>query len=371
MSTKGAHLLVLLSDAFGGFGGISQYNRDLLTALCALDEVASVEALPRIAKEPLGDLPAKLTFTLAGRGGYAKYVLAALRRGLLGPRPDIVLCGHINLLPLARLIARIRGARLVLLIFGIDAWVPTSRKWVNSLTGTVDQVVSISQVTLDRYLEWAGAPRLGSALLPNAIHLEDYAVGPKAPDLVEKFGLAGRVVLMTFGRMAGRERAKGFDRMIETMPRLLERDPRFTYLIAGTGDDMPRLKRKAADFGVAERVVFTDLVPEDRKADYFRLADVYVMPSRGEGFGFVFLEAMACGIPAVASRSDGGFEAIREGQLGIAVDPLDSEAIMEGVFEALQRPRAIPAGLSYFAFPNFRERARQILFGTQSVTEAS
>lgn len=361
---RGAHVLVLLSDAFGGFGGISQYNRDLLEALCLLDEVASVEALPRIARDPPGKLPAKLRFDLAGVGGHVRYIKAALRRGLFGPKPDIVLCGHINLLPLCRLIAKLRGARLVLLIFGIDAWTPTPRKSANRLTGTVDQVVSISQITLDRYLEWAAAPRGGSALLPNAIHLQDYAIAPKAPDLVEQLGLGGRVVLMTFGRLAGRERAKGFDRMIETLPLLRERDPRIAYVIAGTGDDLERLQAKARDLGVAEHVVFTGMVPENRKADYFRLADAYVMPSLGEGFGFVFLEAMACGIPVVASRVDGGFEAIREGQLGIAVDPFDSAEIVEGVFEALQRPREIPPGLSYFAFDNFVKRTRGIFFGT-------
>jgi len=309
--SKPAHILMLLSDAYGGFGGISQYNRDLLDAICSLDEVGSVEALPRIAKAPIGPLPSKLRFELSGVGGYLRYTLAALRRGLFGPKPDIVLCGHINLLPLCRIIARRRRARLVLLIFGIDAWTPTPRQAANRLTGTVDQVVSISRITLDRYLEWAAAPRQGTALLPNAIHLEDYAVAPKAPDLVEKFGLAGKTVLMTFGRLAGRERAKGFDRMIETMPLFLERDPSIHYLLAGTGDDMDRLRAKVRDLGLEGHVSFTGLVPEERKADYFRLADAYVMPSRGEGFGFVFLEAMACGIPAVASRSDGGFEAIR------------------------------------------------------------
>ena len=363
MSSADAHILILLSDAYGGFGGISQYNRDLIEALCSLDEVASVEALPRIARDPIGPLPAKLRFELSGRGGQARYVLAALRRGLLGPKPDYVLCGHINLLPVSWLIARLRRARLVLLIFGIDAWKPTRWPMANRLTGGVDHVISISRITLERYLDWAKAPHIGSALLPNAIHLDDYGIGPKPADLVEQFGLAGRKVIMTFGRLAGRERAKGFDRTIECLSRLRERDPRLIYVIAGTGDDMLRLQQKARDLGVGEHVVFTGLVPEDRKADYFRLADVYLMPSSGEGFGFVFLEAMACGIPAIASRTDGGFEAIREGELGLAVDPLDLEEICEGVLESIEKPREIPAGLSYFAFPNFIERTRRIFLG--------
>jgi glycosyltransferase involved in cell wall biosynthesis len=363
MNGKGAHVLILLSDAYGGFGGISQYNRDLIEALCSLDEVRSVEALPRIAHGPIGTLPSKLRFDLSGRGGQAKYAAAALRRGLFGPKPDIVLCGHINLLPICAWIAKLRGAKLMLLIFGIDAWEPTRWGAANRSTGSVDTVVSISKITLDRYLDWAKPPRQGTGILPNAIHLEDYSVGPKSSDLVAKFGLAGRKVLMTFGRLAGRERAKGFDRMIELMPRIREEEPEAIYVVAGTGDDMARLQQKAGDLGIAEHVVFTGLVPEERKADYFRLADVYVMPSRGEGFGFVFLEAMACGIPVIASRADGGFEAIREGKLGVAVDPLDNDAICRGISECLGKNREIPDGLSYFAYPNFVARTRDIFFG--------
>lgn len=358
---QSAHVFMLLSDAYGGFGGISQYNRDFLDALCSLPAVASAEALPRIAEPPIGKLPPKLRFRLGGVGGIARYSLASLWAGLTGPRPDLVICGHLNLLPLCALIARARGARLAMLIFGIEAWHPTSRAYVNALTGCVDLVVSISQVTLDRYLAWARPPRLGAELLPNAIHLSDYAPGPKAADLVEQFGLAGRKVVMTFGRMAGRERAKGFDRMLESFGAIRARAPEAVYLLAGKGDDADRLRQKANDLGLGDAVVFTGMVPEERKADYFRLADVYAMPSRGEGFGFVILEAMACGIPVVASRIDGGFEAIREGALGIAVDPNNPAELQDAVIAALDQPKRIPDGLEYFSFPRFVDRAAGIV----------
>jgi phosphatidylinositol alpha-1,6-mannosyltransferase len=360
---KGAHILMLLSDAYGGFGGISQYNRDFLDALCALPEVASAEALPRIAVPPVGDLPSKLAFNLDSLGGIARFTRVALMRGLTGPKPDIVICGHINLLPLCALIATVRRAKLVMLIFGIEVWQPTGRALVDRCVSRIDTVISISRVTLERYLSWAAAPRLGSEILPNAIHLEDYGIAPKAADLVAQYGLADRKVLMTFGRMAGEERAKGFDEMIEILPRLRAKDPSFIYIAAGKGDDMARLKTKAAEHGVADHVVFTGMVPEERKADYFRLADVYTMPSRGEGFGFVFLEAMACGVPAIASRSDGGFEAIRDGAIGIAIDPANLDELESAIFQALDGPKEIPEGLGYFAFPNFGRRLGEMLFG--------
>ncbi|QNA83250.1 glycosyltransferase family 4 protein [Sphingomonas sp. So64.6b] len=354
---------MLLSDAYGGFGGISQYNRDFLDALCVLPQVGSVEALPRIAVPPIGDLPTRLVFNLDGLGGIARFTRAALKRGLTGPKPDIVICGHINLLPLCVLIATLRRAKLVMLIFGIEVWQPTARRLVDRWVSRIDTVISISRVTLERYMAWAAAPRLGTAILPNAIHLEHYGMAPKADDLVAQYGLADRKVLMTFGRMAGEERAKGFDEMIEILPRLRAKDPSFIYIAAGKGDDMARLKAKAVEFGVADHVVFTGMVPEDRKADYFRLADVYTMPSRGEGFGFVFLEAMACGVPAVASHSDGGFEAIRDGAIGIAIDPSSQDELENAIFTALSRGKQIPAGLAYFAFPNFGRRLGEMLFG--------
>ncbi|WP_052216047.1 glycosyltransferase family 4 protein [Sphingomonas sp. ERG5] len=359
---KGAHILMLLSDAYGGFGGISQYNRDFLEALCSLPEVASVEALPRTAEQPLGALPAGLYFNLDSVGSAAKFSGIALGRGLFGPRPDIVVCGHINLLPFAALVARIRGARLILQIHGIDAWQPTERKIVNALTGQIDLVLSVSQVTIDRYLSWASAPRRGFGILPNTVRLDHFGIAPKAHDLVDRFGLAGKRVLMTFGRMADKERAKGFDTMLEVLPALVRRDPNIVYMLCGTGDDMARLQDKAVALGVADSAIFTGLVPEDRKADFFRLADTYVMPSSGEGFGIVFLEAMACGIPVIASSNDGGFEAVRNGAIGIAVDPNDLAAIETGVFKSLAQPHEIPTGLSYFSFTNFTNRLRETLF---------
>src|SRR5262249_1572191 len=103
-------------------------------------------------------------------------------------------------------------------------------------------------------------------------------------------------------------------------------------------------------------------IPESEKADHFRLADVYIMASRGEGFGFVLLEAMACGVPVVASKLDGGREAVRDGQLGILVDPLDGRDVRDAILEALTRPRGVvPGGLDHFSLSNFEARAHALI----------
>jgi glycosyltransferase involved in cell wall biosynthesis len=115
--------------------------------------------------------------------------------------------------------------------------------------------------------------------------------------------------------------------------------------------------KRVMELGLDNFVRFTGLLPEEEKAEHFRLADAYVMPSRGEGFGFVFLEAMASGIPVVASAIDGGREAVREGMLGELVDPDLPESIVHGILAALRRPRGVvPKGVEYFAWPNFERR---------------
>jgi glycosyltransferase involved in cell wall biosynthesis len=133
-------------------------------------------------------------------------------------------------------------------------------------------------------------------------------------------------------------------------------------MIAGGGNDAPRLQQRARELGVAERVVFTGLFADEEKRDLYNLADAYVMPSRGEGFGFVFLEAMACGVPVIGSSHDGGREALLGGQLGALVDSSNPAEIRAAIVDALRdRRREIPPGLEFFSFENFEQRVHGIV----------
>src|SRR6185312_6414951 len=146
------------------------------------------------------------------------------------------------------------------------------------------------------------------------------------------------------------------------LPDLVGEDPALVYLIAGDGSDRDRLQDKVRRLGLEHHVRFTGMVDEAEKADHFRLADAYVMPSRGEGFGFVLLEALACGIPVVASKADGGREAIRNGELGILVEPGDRDDVKRGIRAALRMARgSVPPGLEAFSFDRFRNKVGDVL----------
>ena len=110
------------------------------------------------------------------------------------------------------------------------------------------------------------------------------------------------------------------------------------------------------------QVVFTGYVAEAEKADHYRVADLYVMPSRGEGFGIVYLEALACGLPAIGSKLDGSREALRNGLLGTLVDPANAEELKAAIRLGLRNPsRSVPPGLSYFSYAEFERRCHDLL----------
>lgn len=358
---RGKRILALITDAYGGYGGIAAYSRDVLQAMCEDSRVATVIAVPRTAEPPITGVPDKLVFDLSATGGARAYVRALLRHLRSSGPFDLIYCAHINLVPLAWLASMILRKPWVLCIYGVEGWKKTGRNLPDLLAGKADHYLPLSQLTLDRFRKiWPVDPAL-CTVMHNAIHLEQFAPGPKDPVLSKELGIAGRTVLMTFGRMDPTEQAKGFDRMIRAIPRLIDKIPDVVYLICGKGDDRPHLERIAAETGVIDRVVFAGSIPEERKADYYRLADVYAMPSHGEGFGFVFLEAMACGIPAVASDIDGGREAVREGEIGWLVDPHDQDSIIAGIMSALEAGRRVPEGLAHFSYPKFRARLQAAL----------
>ncbi len=354
-------VLAIVPEAFGGFGGIAVYNRDFLTALAELPLCEKVTVLPRLVRHEPGTLPRRIELLEKAANSRLRYVRELARVLIKRERYDVVLCGHINLLPFAKIASRLAGAKQVLLIYGIDAWRPTGRRLSDRLVAGTDLVISISGFTKQRFLSWSKIHDSQVHLLPNAIHMEEYGIGEKPIQLEQRYGLGGKKVLMTLARLQQSEQQKGIDEMLEILPELRAEDEKLSYLIAGDGDDRERLERKAASLGLNGHVVFAGRVPESEKADHYRLADAFVMPGRQEGFGFVFLEAMASGIPVVASSLDGSREAVLDGKLGELADPDDREALKAAIRRALGRPRQIPDGLAFFSYDNFCERLQDII----------
>ncbi len=357
-------ILALVTDAFGGQGGIAKFNRDLLAALCGHPDVERVVAIPRLIPEPPGVLPAKLEFVAGGAGGKIRFALAVLRSAIFDPPPSLILCGHINLLPLAFVARWFCRAPIVLVIHGIDAWQPTGSWLVNRLVRKIDAVVAVSDFTRQKFLAWAQPERAREFILPNCVDLAQFAPGPKAAALLDRYGLRDRTVLLTVARLSAQEQYKGIDEVLEVLPALAQTIPNVSYLIVGDGSDRARLTAKAAQLGVAERVVFAGKIAEAEKAGHYRLADVFVMPGRGEGFGIVYLEALASGVPVLASTADASAEVVQGCEMAVAVEPKNLPAIEAGILRLLAGPKGVvPERAVYFSQQNFALRCAKIVTG--------
>lgn len=304
-------ILALVGDAWGGRGGIAQYNRDLLGAWAEAPFVCGITVLPREAPDAVE--PPRGVRQLAPRRGRVGYSLAVLTEAVCRP-VDMVFCGHLFMAPLARLVARIKGARLIVQTHGIEAW-PTPKPAQRAALEDADLVLAVSRYTRARIQAWAALPPERLIVLPNTF---GKAFTPGDGEALRKaWGLEGRKVLLTVGRMDSREGYKGHDRVIAALPKLAVKVPGVAYVVVGEGDDQPRLEALAREAGVADCVHFRGLLPESAKLDAYRMADLFVMPSTGEGFGIVFVEAMACGTPALGLGEAGAMDALADGELGI------------------------------------------------------
>lgn len=342
-------ILALVTEAFGAGGGIARYNQNLMSALSQSACVSDVMVLPRYAAGS-ASTPAAVR-QLRPSPDRASWIGRSIRLAMQ-QRFDVVFCGHLNALPLAAWISQLQKASLWTQVHGIEAWQPRSDRHRRGLAAA-SLVTSVSRHTRRRLLAWADVPPARVRVLPNTF---DPAFAPRQAksDLAARFGLIGKRVILTVGRLAASERYKGHDRIIRALPAVLRCVPDAMYLIVGSGDDQPRLAQLARQIGMAGHVVFAGQIPEPELPDVFALANVFAMPSTGEGFGIVFLEAAATGLPVIGGNRDGTLDALADGAIGRLVDPDSEQEIAVALVEALSGGSASqPAAVQRFAFQQF------------------
>jgi phosphatidylinositol alpha-1,6-mannosyltransferase len=241
--------------------------------------------------------------------------------------------------------APLRAPYLVAL-YGIEVWRRLSGSRSRALRqATVRLATSSYTVTAARAANRDFGP---VEVLPLCLE-ERPPAGEIDDDLLDR---AGRDYLLIVGRMAASERYKGHEQLLHAMTRLpgaasgANLSPRLPaagnvqprLVIAGDGDDRLRLEALAASLGLSDRVLFTGFVSEATLAELYARAAVFVMPSRGEGFGLVYLEAMRAGRPCVAARASAAEEIVADGETGLLADPLDPDAIAGALGRLLAAP---------------------------------
>lgn len=308
-------ILALVTDAWGGRGGISRYNQDFLGAAAASAGVEQIVVLPRHCVDP-PSAPGGVHQLSATNDRFA-YSARALAVAFSRP-VDVVFCGHLFMAPLAWLVAKVKRASLIVQVHGVEAWeTPTLQQRL--ALDAAELVLSVSRYTRTQLLKWASIAPERVVVVPNTVGEE---MGPgEAGELPAAWGLAGRKVLLTIARMDAGERYKGHDKVIEALPALEAQGHDLIYLVIGDGTDRARLENLAQERGVSSRVVFAGSQSNAARLAALRAADLFVMPSTGEGFGIAYLEAIACHVPTLGLSAAGARDALGDGALGEMCEP--------------------------------------------------
>ncbi len=302
------------------------------------------------------------------------FALSALGRAWGGGTDLLIFSTHANFARLGWLVKKMSRARVIVVGHGIDVWAIGSAAQKHAQRA-VDQLVAVSDFTRRRWAEQLGISADAIALLPNTFEEERFRPAVKSPALLQQYGLSNEhLILLSVCRLEATEQYKGYDNVIKALPRVRARFPNTRYLIVGDGPDRLRAEALARETGMQEAVIFAGYAPNEQLAEHYNLCDVFAMPSKGEGFGIVFLEALGCGKPVIAGNKDGSVEPLLNGKLGKLVDPDSVEQIAEAVCETLsevtsqtsevgrdQAARLRAEVIAAFGYEQFKNRLRAIV----------
>jgi phosphatidyl-myo-inositol dimannoside synthase len=306
----------------------------------------------------------------ASFGEKARFWLSAATAQAFGQTDWILFC-HLGLARVQHGVpARLRRPYAVFL-HGIEAWqaLDDTLRWALS---AAELRIANSRYTAARVRE--AHPGVGRIdICPLAL--------PSAPGSVHEesapFTIGPHVVLVV-GRMIAAEAYKGHDQLIDAWPLVVTAVPDAQLVIVGDGDDASRLKQKALANPAAAGILFTGFVSRGVLEGLYARAALFALPSRGEGFGLVYLEAMAHRLPCVASIHDAAGEVVIDGETGRLVDQSDIDTLAGTIIDLLgddaQRRRLGGAGWARvakeFTFERFSDRVHALLPGRSAIERA-
>ncbi|MBR8829918.1 MAG: D-inositol-3-phosphate glycosyltransferase [Chroococcopsis gigantea SAG 12.99] len=325
-------------EIFSGEGGIQSYVKDVLSAYLGLPGDYSAEVF-LLRDAPGCDNPFEgknlvFHYLKTPNPSLGRWkLIVALVNCLILRRPKKVFCGHINLAPVVSLFCTSLGIPYIVMTYGKDVWKPLSKLQRQALQ-KAQGIWTISRYSRNCLCETNGVDSDAVEIVPCIVDGDRFTPAPKSPSLLKKYGLENSVVIVTVARLWSGDIYKGVDVTIRALPRILSIMPDVKYLVIGRGDDQPRLAQLAAQLGVENEVIFAGFVPTEDLVHHYRLADAYVMPSQ-EGFGIVYLEAMACGVPVLSGDADGSADPLQDGRTGWRVPHRDPAAVAEAVVEML------------------------------------
>lgn len=270
------------------------------------------------------------------------FMLKSIRNGM---DADVVILSHINL-SLIGIALRLLNPKcnIWLITHGIEVWRPL-RSWKKAIWKIADRIICVSSFTKTKVIELHHANPDKCLVLNNVldpfIKLPISFAFDKPEALLERYHLkTSDKVILTLTRIAATEQFKGYEQVIKAISRIKDRIPNLKYMLAGPCDEPEkiRIQQLVKDYKIEDNFILTGFIEEQELADHFLLANVFVLPSKKEGFGIVFLEAMAFGLPIICGNLDGSTDAVRNNEMGTAIDPDDMNELEQAMLLKLRHP---------------------------------
>ena len=338
---------VWLPDVFQFKGGIQVYGAFLIQALEQVLPISDRHVFLKNDTHATEDIKfnkqTKISFAGRWKATFWHTLIFAAQVLLfaIAESPDLIICGHINFSPLAAKIFKLLRIPYWVIVYGLDAWNIEDSSKIYGLK-SAQKIVSIGGYTRDRVIAEQNIPPDHILLLPVTFDARQFTVKPKPQYLLDRHQLQpDQPIILTVTRLASGDRYKGYDQIIQALPAIRLRIPNIRYLLVGKGNDRDRIEGIIDDMNIRDCVTFAGFAPDNELADYYNLCDVFAMPSKREGFGIVYLEALACGKPTIGGNQDGAIDALCNGELGVLVNPDSIDEIAETIVQILMNKHSL------------------------------
>ncbi len=338
---KHLHLHLWFPNIFEFKGGIQVYSAFLLEALQSLYPNVKYDVFLKHDTRSSPNFPfiTHTRFHFAGTWPISLRTLVFASQILeygIWQRPSLVIASHLNFTVAAYLLKRLTGIPYWTVAHGVEAW-DIQHSTLRVALQNADRILAVSNYTRDRLLKQQNIDPTKVSLLPNTFDANRFQIAPKPQALLNRHQLtADQPVILTVARLDSLERYKGYDQILKAFPEIRRQIPNAHYILVGQGSDRPRIEQLITQLSLQDCVTLAGFIPDLELCDYYNLCDVFAMPSKGEGFGIVYLEALACGKPVLAGNQDGAIDALCQGEFGVLVNPDDVGAIAESLIQILQ-----------------------------------
>ncbi len=362
--------LFLTLKTFSHTGGIEKVNRVLMKAGTDIQS----KHLIRFHAKSLYDIAPDEKYITKRRfegfkGKLIPFIYASVKKGI---KCDVVMFSHINMALVGLLIKFLNPKTKILLqAHGIEVWGNQSFL-KKAFLKQADLILPVSEFTKDNLVNHHKLDQHKCVVFHNS--LDPFFVTKPQAIIVDSLREKHQInheecILVTLTRLVSSEKYKGYDKVISALAQLKKEGKKYKYLILGKYDE-PEYQRVNAliqKLDLKEEVKLCGFVPDEEISSYFSMASLFVMPSQKEGFGIVFIEAMACGLPVVAGNLDGSVDALVNGELGTLINPNDEQALINAIKNYQNHPLSTQPKLlmekvnDNFGYTRYRKNLESLL----------